>query len=111
MHFAKPMLQSLPLFAVGWHVGQSLANVVFSVPEPLAVLPALPIIARLLPRLRAKSGYHGYRHLNIGLRTLSKDWSLRERARERYCKDRNKTRLHNGPLHRQSTATMDHPSS
>jgi hypothetical protein len=80
MHFAKPMLQSLPLFTVGWHVGQSLANVVFPVPEPLAVLPSLPIVARLLPGLGAKSGYHGDRDLNVGLRerrTLSKDWSLR----------------------------------
>ena len=90
MHFAKPMLQSLPLFTVGWHVGQSLSNVVFSVPEPLAVLPALPILARLLPRLRAKSGYNGDRYLNVGLgggRTLSKDWSLRKRAGERYRKE------------------------
>jgi len=90
MHFAKPMLQSLPLFTVGWHVGQSLANVVFSVSEPLAVLPALPIVARLLPRLGAKSGYHGDRDLNVGLhggRTLSKDWSLRKRDGERSRKD------------------------
>ena len=46
----------------------------------LAVLPALPIVARLLPGLGAKSGYHGDRDLNVGLRerrTLSKDWSLR----------------------------------
>jgi Raf kinase inhibitor-like YbhB/YbcL family protein len=97
MHFAKPMLQSLPLFTVGWHVGQSLSNVVFSVPEPLAVLPAFPIVARLLPRLGAKSGNHGDRDLNVGLRerrTLSKDWSLRKRDGERYRKERDKTRLH-----------------
>ena len=37
MHFVEPMLQSLPLFTVGRHVGQPLANVVFSVPEPVLV--------------------------------------------------------------------------
>jgi len=90
MHFAKPMLQSLSLFTVGRHVGQSLANVVFSVSEPLAVLPALPIVARLLAGLWAKSGYHGDRDLNVGLRgrrALSKDWSLRKPAGERYRKE------------------------
>jgi hypothetical protein len=90
MHFAKPMLQSLPLFTVGRHVDQSFANVVFAVPEPLAVLPALPIVARLLPGLWAKSGYHRDRELNVGLGrgwTLSKDWSLRKRAGERYRKE------------------------
>ena len=37
MYFVEPMLQSLPLFTVGGHVGQSFANVVFSVPEPVLV--------------------------------------------------------------------------
>jgi hypothetical protein len=64
MHFAKPIFQSFSLFAKGRRVGQALANVVFPVPKPLAVSP---IVARLLPRLRAKSGYPRDRDLNVGL--------------------------------------------
>jgi hypothetical protein len=85
MHFAKSMLQSFSLFAIRRHVGQTLAKVVFSVPEPFAVLPALPIIARLFPALRANSGYPRDRDLNVGPwgRTLSIDWRLQKCTGER----------------------------
>ena len=68
MHFAKSMLQSFSLFAIRRHVGQMLANVVFSVPEPFAVLPALPIVALVPPRLRRNSRDLWDRDLNVGLR-------------------------------------------
>jgi hypothetical protein len=74
MHFTETMLQPIALFAIGRRVSQAVAKVVLSVPELLAVLPALPIVARLLPGRRAKSGYRRDRDLDVGLseaRTLS----------------------------------------
>jgi hypothetical protein len=85
MHFAKPILQPFSLFAILRRIGQARANVVFSVPEPLAVLPALPIIARLFPALRANSWYSRDRDLNVGPwgRTLSIGWRLQKCTGER----------------------------
>jgi hypothetical protein len=86
MHFAKPVLKSFSLFAIGRRVGQVLTNVVFPVPEPLAVLPTLPIVARRLPGLWAEAGYPWDRDLNVGLswwRALSMCSRLRPCAGER----------------------------
>jgi hypothetical protein len=85
MHFAKPILQSFSLFAVRRRVREPLANVVLSVAKALAMLPALPIVASLIPALvalRAKSGYPRYGNLNVWpwRRTLSMDRRLWECA-------------------------------
>jgi hypothetical protein len=86
MHFAKPILQSFSLFAVRRRVREPLANVVLSVAKALAMLPALPIVASLIPALvaalRAKSGYPRYGNLNVWpwRRTLSMDRRPRECA-------------------------------
>ena len=63
MYLAKPILESFSLFP-GARVGQATAKVVFCVPKALAVLP---IVAPLLPALRANSGDPGDRNLNVGL--------------------------------------------
>jgi hypothetical protein len=63
-HFAKPILQSFSLLTITRRIGQPVAKVVFPVPQALAVLP---IIAPLVPALRADSGYPGDRNLNVRL--------------------------------------------
>jgi len=69
MHFAKPVLQSSSLFAIGRRIGQPVAKLVFSVPKVFAVLPPPPIFSFLLRRRGANSnsGYPRDRDLNIGL--------------------------------------------
>ena len=107
MHFAKPMLQSLPLFAVRRRVGQALANVVFSVPEPLAMLPELPVVAplpsarRASRRLLAKSRHPWDWNLNVRLPwgwTLSINWRLRKCTGEHYRQECNQSDLHDSPV-------------
>jgi hypothetical protein len=52
VHFAEPMLQAFALFTVAGRIRQTIAQLMFSVSEPLAVFPALPIVALVSPRLR-----------------------------------------------------------
>ena len=83
-NFAKLTLQSSSLLTIGWRIGQTIANIVFSVSEALAVLA---IVAPFLPALRVHSGYPRERNLNVGLPRgwgwgLSQRWRLKERACE-----------------------------
>ena len=78
-------------FAIGRRVAQARAEVVFSVAQPLAVLPTLPIVSRLLPRLRAKSGYpqgSGFECRVVQGVDLSVDWRPRKCTGERYRNER-----------------------
>jgi hypothetical protein len=56
MHLAKTIFQPPPLLTIR-RIGQTLADLVFLVSQVLAMLPSLPIVIRLLPALRADSGY------------------------------------------------------
>jgi hypothetical protein len=67
MHFGKPVLQSSSLFAIGRHIGQPVAKLVFPVPKVLAMLPPPPIFSFLRGRRRNKSGYPRDRDLNVAL--------------------------------------------
>jgi hypothetical protein len=72
-HFAKSILQSFSLLAIRRSVGQAVANIVFSFPQALAMVPPLPIIFPLFRALRGYSRYIWYRNLNIRLPALSID--------------------------------------
>ena len=56
VYFTKPMLQSFPLFTVARRIRQTIAQLMFPVSEALAVLPVLPIVALVPPRLRGHPG-------------------------------------------------------
>ena len=61
------MLQSFPLFTVARRIRQTIAKLMFPVSEALAVLPVLPIVALVPPRLRRNSRDLWDRDLNVGL--------------------------------------------
>jgi hypothetical protein len=67
MHFAKPVLQSSSLFAIGRRIGQPVTKLVFPVPKVLAMLPPPPIFSFLRGRRGAESGDPGDRDLNVAL--------------------------------------------
>jgi hypothetical protein len=67
VYFTKPMLQSFPLFTVARRIRQTIAQLMFPVSEALAVLPVLPIVALVPPRLRRNSRDLWDRDLNVGL--------------------------------------------
>ena len=73
VYFTKPMLQSFPLFTVARRIRQTIAQLMFPVSEALAVLPVLPIVALIPPRLRGHPGNLWDWNLNVGLpwRSLS----------------------------------------
>ena len=107
MHFAKPVLQSCSLFAIGRRIGQPVTKLVFSAPKVFAVLPPPPIFSFLRRGANSNSGYPRDRDLNVGLpwgRSLSMA-ELRECAGEYERGKRGKADLHghHPKLHNQLT--------
>ena len=67
VYFTKLMLQAFPLFTIARRIRHTVAKLMFPVSEALAVLPALPIVALVPPRLRRNSRDLWDRNLNVGL--------------------------------------------
>jgi hypothetical protein len=67
VYFAQSMCQSFPLFTEARRTRQTIAKLMFPVSEALAVLPVLPIVALVPPRLRRNSRDLWDRDLNVGL--------------------------------------------
>jgi hypothetical protein len=93
------MLQSFPLFTVARRIRQPIAKLMFPVPEVLAVLPALSIVALVPPRARLRRNSRDLwdRDLNVGLswwRNLGIYRRLRNGVREQERRKCSEVDLH-----------------
>jgi hypothetical protein len=81
MYLPKPVLQACSILTVARRSGQTIAKLVFSVPEPLAMLPSLALVVLVPPRLRGDPRDLRNWNLNVGLprrRTLGIPRRLRQ---------------------------------
>jgi hypothetical protein len=72
MYLLKPVLQACSILAM--RIGQTIAKLVFSVPKPLAMLPLLPPVVLVSPRLRRRNA-RDLRNWNLNVR-LPRRWTL-----------------------------------
>jgi hypothetical protein len=88
MYLLKPVLQVCSILAM--RIGQTIAKLVLSVPKPLAMLPLLPPVVLVSPRLRRRNA-GDLRNSNLNVR-LPRRWTLgisrpfREGAGEQDCR-------------------------